>query len=104
LVLDFQLKQVGPYLVLLIQNTEDARQDSLDLLNKTIDLNIAKIAHDMRTPINSILMSNNHLQTDVDMPELFSDSLKQQESSCHFILNIMEGLIDVSKLTMDKFD
>ena len=40
----------------------------------------------------------------MEMPEIFSDSLKQQESSCHFILNIMEGLIDVSKLSMDKFE
>lgn len=38
------------------------------------------------------------------MPEVYSDTLKQQESSCHFILNIMEGLIDVSKLSMDKFE
>ena len=49
-------------------------------------------------------MSNESLLTDQDMPYHFKDSLKQQNSSCQFIMNLMEGLIDVSKLSSDKFD
>lgn len=56
-----ELITVGEYLILLVQDTLTSREHSKIQLNKKIDLNIAKIAHDMRTPINSILMSNNHL-------------------------------------------
>ena len=60
-IIDFELIPYGENFFLLIQDTHGCREHSLIQLNKKIDLNIAKIAHDMRTPINSILMSNNHL-------------------------------------------
>ena len=104
IIIDVTIEKHGNGKFVHLQNSDKSRQNTLEQVSSKIDLNIAKVAHDVRTPINSILMSNDCLLTDENMPHQFKDSLKQQNSSCQFIMNLMEGLIDVSKLSSDKFD
>jgi len=67
-----------------------------------VDLNLAKIVHDFRTPISSIMMTTQQFKEE-KLPAHLVDPLRQQESSCKFLLSVSEGMIDVSKISQGKF-
>ena len=64
----------------------------------------ASVAHDLRTPLNSLLASNTSLQmmlkTDVDI----QNSVNLQRGSIMFLMSLVEDILDLSKIQISKFD
>lgn len=57
----------------------------------------ASIAHDLRTPINTVLNINSQLELDLKQKKMVEIST----SSCRFLLATIDDIFDMSKLELD---
>ena len=74
------------------------------LSNKMQTLYFASIAHDLRTPLNSVLAFNSALLKMLQSNSTAQKTLKLQRNSCLFLLNLIEDVLDLSKIQFDKFE
>ena len=58
----------------------------------------ASVAHDLRTPLNSLLASNTSLIPLMEGNQLASQALKLQRSSINFLMSLVEDILDLSKI------
>ncbi|CDW82762.1 multi-sensor hybrid histidine kinase [Stylonychia lemnae] len=66
----------------------------------------ASVAHDIRTPLNSLLASNTSLISsfyDQPINQQIHKSLLIQKSSIQFLINIVEDILDLSKFQLGNF-
>jgi len=61
------------------------------------------VAHDLKTPINSIMASNEHMISKYQKEQQTSRLLKITKTSCHFLLRIIEDITDLSKIELKSF-
>ena len=64
----------------------------------------ASVAHDLRTPLNSLLASNTSLTMMFKEDPDISNSLSLQRSSILFLMSLVEDILDLSKIQISKFD
>mmetsp|Transcript_22235 Transcript_22235/g.21468 ORF Transcript_22235/g.21468 Transcript_22235/m.21468 type:complete len:112 (+) Transcript_22235:44-379(+) len=63
---------------------------------------LSSISHDLKTPINSILVSNQTMQ-ERQNNESDTKVLRMQESSCTFMLSLIDDITDLTKFQLNKF-
>lgn len=62
----------------------------------------ASIAHDLRTPLGTVMAINNQLQEIVGQEHI--QWIKISNSSCNFLLAILDDIFDLSKLQLGQFN
>lgn len=68
------------------------------------NLFLASVTHDLRTPLNSILAFNQVLFHLYKSDLKAQNILKLQKNSALFMTNLIEDILDLSKINFDKFD
>lgn len=59
---------------------------------------LANMSHDIRTPMNAIVGYTNIARSNMDNRELVRDALDKIGSSSHFLLSLINDILDISKI------
>ena len=89
--IDAQMKRETEYQQLMADAKTSARNDFL-----------ANMSHDIRTPMNAIVGYTNIANANYDKPEIVKDSLAKIGSSSHFLLSLINDILDISKIESGK--
>ena len=63
---------------------------------------LANMSHDIRTPMNAIVGYTNIAKTHQDKPETVADALNKIGSSSHYLLSLINDILDISKIESGK--
>ena len=63
---------------------------------------LANMSHDIRTPMNAIVGYTNIARSHIDEPETVTDALEKIGSSSHFLLSLINDVLDISKIESGK--
>ncbi|MBR4456646.1 MAG: response regulator [Solobacterium sp.] len=63
---------------------------------------LANMSHDIRTPMNAIVGYTNIAKSHISDPEAVSDALVKIDSSSHFLLSLINDILDISKIESGK--
>jgi signal transduction histidine kinase/CheY-like chemotaxis protein len=65
---------------------------------------LANMSHEIRTPMNSILGYSQILQRDAELTAFQRDALATITSSCDHLLNLVNNILDLSKIDAGRMD
>ena len=63
---------------------------------------LANMSHDIRTPMNAIVGYTNIATSHLDEPDTVRDSLQKIGSASHFLLSLINDILDISKIDSGK--
>ena len=89
--IDAQMKRELEYQQHMAEARTSARNDFL-----------ANMSHDIRTPMNAIVGYTNIAKSRSDEPEVVTDALEKIGSSSHFLLSLINDILDISKIESGK--
>ena len=89
--IDAQMKRELEYQQHVAEARTSARNDFL-----------ANMSHDIRTPMNAIVGYTNIAKSRRDDPEAVADALEKIGSSSHFLLTLINDILDISKIESGK--
>jgi signal transduction histidine kinase/CheY-like chemotaxis protein len=72
--------------------------------SKTKSEFLANMSHEIRTPMNSILGYSQILQRDAELTPFQRDALATISSSCDHLLNLINNILDLSKIDAGRMD
>ncbi|MBQ7488113.1 MAG: response regulator [Clostridia bacterium] len=85
--IDAQMKREEEYRIRMADARTQAKNDFL-----------ANMSHDIRTPMNAIVGYTNIAKSHRDDPEAMMDALDKIGSSSHFLLSLINDILDISKI------
>ena len=65
---------------------------------------LERISHELRTPLNSVMGYAQLLEGAEDIPKSRRDSIKVMRSSSEHLTDLIEGLVDISKIEAGRLD
>ncbi|MCR5279188.1 MAG: response regulator [Lachnospiraceae bacterium] len=80
----------------------EALQDKEKAMSAQRDF-LTRISHEVRTPMNAIIGLADILEEDKNDPVALDKAIKQIKYSGEFLLNIVNDVLDVSRIQQDKF-
>ncbi len=89
--IDAQMKREQEYQQHIAEARTSARNDFL-----------ANMSHDIRTPMNAIVGYTNIAKSHRDDPEAVENALDKIGSSSHFLLSLINDILDISKIESGK--
>ena len=89
--IDAQMKREIEYQQHMAEAKTNARNDFL-----------ANMSHDIRTPMNAIIGYTNIARSHSDDPVTVSNALEKIGSSSHFLLSLINDILDISKIESGK--
>ena len=89
--IDAQMKRELEYRQHVAEARAKARNDFL-----------ANMSHDIRTPMNAIVGYTNIAKDHIDKPEAVTNALEKIGSSSHFLLSLINDILDISKIESGK--
>lgn len=89
--IDAQMKRELEYQQQVTEARTNARNDFL-----------ANMSHDIRTPMNAIVGFTNIAKDNMDDPEVVMNALEKIGSSSHFLLSLINDILDISKIESGK--
>ena len=89
--IDAQMKRETEYQQHMAEARTSARNDFL-----------ANMSHDIRTPMNAIVGYTNIAKSNMDDPEMITNALEKISSSSHFLLSLINDILDISKIESGK--
>ena len=81
-----------------MKHEQEFQQKMSDARNKAKNDFLANMSHDIRTPMNAIVGYTNIANANLDDHELVRDSLAKIGSSSHFLLSLINDVLDMSKI------
>ena len=81
-----------------MKREQEFQQKMNDARNKAKNDFLANMSHDIRTPMNAIVGYTNIANANLDDHELVRDSLAKIGSSSHFLLSLINDVLDMSKI------
>ena len=81
-----------------MKREQEFQQKMNDARNKAKNDFLANMSHDIRTPMNAIVGYTNIANSNLDDHELVRDSLAKIGSSSHFLLSLINDVLDMSKI------
>lgn len=64
----------------------------------------ASLAHDLRTPINSVMTTLKFCKELAQSNDRFNNLLKLSTNSCEFLLSLIDDILDLSKIELNSFE
>ena len=89
--IDAQMRREQEYQKRVAEAKVDAKNDFL-----------ANMSHDIRTPMNAIIGYTNIANTHVHNPRKVRESLEKIGSASHFLLSLINDILDISKIESGK--
>ena len=89
--IDAQMKRETEYQQKMAEARTNARNDFL-----------ANMSHDIRTPMNAIVGYTNIARSRRDDPEAVMEAVEKIGSSSHFLLSLINDILDISKIESGK--
>ena len=89
--IDAQMKRELEYQQHVAEARTSARNDFL-----------ANMSHDIRTPMNAIVGYTNIAKSNMDDPEMLTNALDKIGSSSHYLLSLINDILDISKIESGK--
>ena len=89
--IDAQMKREEEFRIHMAEARTRAKNDFL-----------ANMSHDIRTPMNAIVGYTNIAKSHWDEPEVVADALDKIGSSSHFLLSLINDILDISKIESGK--
>jgi len=88
---------------LVAQRTQEltAAHQEANAANQAKSAFLANMSHEIRTPMNAIMGLNHLLRSDCASPTQL-DKLNQIDSACRHLLNIINNVLDISKIEAGK--
>ncbi len=96
-----------------IRDISDRKRNELELrdakdaalvADKTKSRFLANMSHELRTPLNGILGYTQVLLSDKDMDEKYVDAISIIQKSGEHLLNLINDILDISKIETDKIE
>lgn len=84
--------------------------ERIRLINNTLSVSKAKSAfisnmsHELRTPLNSILSATQFMMRYEALSDEQQDTIANIESSAHYLLEMINGILDIAKIEAGKMD
>ncbi len=85
-----------------IKREEEYRRRMADARTSARNDFLANMSHDIRTPMNAIVGYTNIAKRCQNDPEAVSDALDKIGSSSHFLLSLINDVLDISKIESGK--
>ena len=79
-------------------------REKADAANIAKSRYLERISHELRTPLNSVMGYAQLLEGAEDIPESRRDSIKVMRSSSEHLTDLIEGLVDMSKIEAGRLD
>ena len=89
--IDAQMKREEEYRRRMAEARTSARNDFL-----------ANMSHDIRTPMNAIVGYTNIAKNHIQDPSMVQNALEKIGSSSHFLLSLINDILDISKIESDR--
>ena len=89
--IDAQMKRELEYQKHVAEARTNARNDFL-----------ANMSHDIRTPMNAIVGYTNIAKSNMNDPEMITNALDKIGSSSHYLLSLINDILDISKIESGK--
>ena len=85
-----------------IKREEEFRRKVADARTRAKNDFLANMSHDIRTPMNAIVGYTNIARERQDDPEMVADALEKIGSASHFLLSLINDILDISKIESGK--
>ena len=99
----------GRHLIIGLNNIDaqmkrelEYRQQVAEARTKARNDFLANMSHDIRTPMNAIVGYTNIARDHIDEPETVTNALEKIGSSSHFLLSLINDILDISKIESGK--
>lgn len=89
--------------VKLIEELNIAKESAVRASNAKTEF-LSNMSHEIRTPLNAIVGFSEALQEEEGMPETAKEDIKDIMMASHGLLEIVNGILDISKIEADKLD
>lgn len=76
--------------------------EQAEMATKAKTMFLANISHDIRTPMNAIVGITELMEKDHDISEKMHDYLEKVEASSHYLLGLINNVLDMSKIESGK--
>ena len=81
---------------------EEYRQHAAEAKIKARNDFLANMSHDIRTPMNAIVGYTNIAKDHIGEPEVITNALEKIGSSSHYLLSLINDILDISKIESGK--
>lgn len=81
---------------------EEYRQHAAEARIKAKNDFLANMSHDIRTPMNAIVGYTNIARDHIAEPEVITNALEKIGSSSHYLLSLINDILDISKIESGK--
>ena len=85
-----------------MRREEDYRQKMAEAKTSAKNDFLANMSHDIRTPMNAIIGYTNIANTHLHDPQKIRESLDKIGSASHFLLSLINDILDISKIESGK--
>ncbi len=85
-----------------MQREMEYRQHVAEARAKARNDFLANMSHDIRTPMNAIVGYTNIAKSRLDDPESITNALEKISSSSHYLLSLINDILDISKIESGK--
>ena len=99
----------GRHLIIGLNNIDaqmkrelEYRQQVAEAQTKARNDFLANMSHDIRTPMNAIVGYTNIARGHLDEPETVTNALEKIGSSSHYLLSLINDILDISKIESGK--
>ena len=99
----------GRHLIIGLNNIDaqmkrelEYRQQVAEAQTKAQNDFLANMSHDIRTPMNAIVGYTNIARGHLDEPETVTNALEKIGSSSHYLLSLINDILDISKIESGK--
>lgn len=89
--------------VKLIEELNIAKESAVRANNAKTEF-LSNMSHEIRTPLNAIVGFSEALQEEEGMPETAKEDIKDIMMASQGLLEIVNGILDISKIEADKLD
>lgn len=99
----------GRYLIIGVNNIDAQMKRELEYQQHVNEARtsarndfLANMSHDIRTPMNAIVGYTNIAKSRIDEPAVVTDALEKISSSSHYLLSLINDILDISKIESGK--
>eukprot|EP00347_Sterkiella_histriomuscorum_P022073 403331778 len=89
-------------LILITNITNVKKYEKSKQLNKFKTIYFASVAHDLRTPINSVMCINQLLMQKPEHKDI-QNFYQISNNSCKFLLNMIDDILDLTRIELQQF-